>query len=138
MDEISDLYSLEKKPQKPVNKGGNWYKGMPSPALAKKYGGFQNPQERAKTLCDEYTPAQIVEFAKKIRDGKSTPLTTPDAIIVVHLANIFSADGLERERLYDRTFGKVPERIMTLNINLDVAPEQLQDSALAILNKLTE
>ncbi len=139
MSEITTLPELTPKKSKITNPKGNpkWFKGMQSPAI-KPLGGFQNPQERAKTLTQEYTPEQIIDLAERVREGKKSGLTTPDAIIIVHLANIFKADGLERERLYDRTFGKVPERVLNLNINLDAAPEQLSETAHNLLDKLLD
>lgn len=93
------------------------------------------PDIRAKHILEKYTPAQILAFAKDI---KKAPLSTSDAIVVIHLANILERDGIERERLYDRTFGKVPDKTISLNLNVDVDAAQLSDKALSLLGKLTD
>ena len=111
-----------------------WIKGMPSPNPSGKIQtSVQPPEQRAKILLAKYSPQQIMAFAKDI---KKAPLSTPDAIIVMHLANVLNADGLERERLYDRTFGKVPDRAININLNLDSTPEQMSERALALLGEL--
>lgn len=123
---------LEKKPIK-----GRYKKGDPSPnPSGKPPSTWQPPAQRAEALTRFYTPKEITRMAKAISAGKDTPLSSQDAIVCVHLANIYKADGLERERLYDRTFGKVPDRQVNVNVNLDVAPEQLSDRALTLLEKI--
>ena len=46
-------------------------------------------------------------------------------------------DGIERERLYDRFFGKVPDRSINLNLNLDASPDQLTTRALELLQRVS-
>ena len=54
------------------------------------------------------------------------------------LANGLKGDGLERERILDRMFGKVPDRSVNLNINIDTDPDQLSDKAMAMLARLED
>jgi hypothetical protein len=98
---------------------------------------WQNPSIRAEYLIGKYQTDEIIRFAKLIANGKRTPLSSQDCIVCIQLANIFQLrDGIERERLYDRTFGKVPDRSISLNLNIDATPEQLSERALALLDKI--
>lgn len=121
-------------------KGGNpaFYKGMPplNPS-GRPAQTWQPPSARADFLSSKYSTDQIIAFAKLISGGHKHPLTSQDAIVCIQLANILQLrDGLERERLYDRLFGKVPDRTINLNLNLDVSPDQLSERALALLQKI--
>jgi len=95
---------------------------------------MQPPDQRAKIILAKYSPQQILAFAKNI---KKAPLSTSDAIVVMHLAAILERDGLERERLYDRTFGKVADKQISLNLHIDTSPDKLSDKALSLLDRLT-
>lgn len=76
-------------------------------------------------------------MAKAIAAGRKVPLSTQDAIVCVQLGNILEMrDGIERERMYDRLFGKVPDRTINLNLNLDVSPDQLSERAILLLQKI--
>lgn len=118
----------------------NWYKGMAqtqSPHSGGRPATWQSPSVRAEYLVRKYSTAQIIAYAKLISDGKKTKISSPDAIIVVQLANVLQLrDGLERERLYDRLFGKVPDKVLNLNINLDATPSQLSERANALLQRI--
>lgn len=115
--------------------GPNMVKGGPSlNPSGRPPSVWQNPSIRAEQLVAKYSPEQIIKFAKNI---KKAPLSSADAIIIIQLANILQLrDGIERERLYDRTFGKVPDRTINLNLNLDATPQQLSERALALLNSI--
>jgi hypothetical protein len=130
--------SSESPPSLPSKRRGNpnWIKGISKPAPVgngRKATGFADPSSRTKVLLEKYTPAQILDFAKNIAKA---PLSTPDAVIIMHIANVLERNGLERERLYDRTFGKVPDKKINLNVNIDATPEQLSERALAVLARL--
>lgn len=95
---------------------------------------WQDPSSRARYLLEKYTPHQIFKFANsKI---KHTPLSTPDYQLVRQIARTFE-DGAELERFQNRTFGKVPDKNINLNINLDATPEQLSERALDLLARIT-
>jgi len=125
--------------RKPPNPGGNkaWHKGM-APVGGKPATTWQPPAVRAEFLTAKYQPHQLISMAKLISEGKPCrELSSQDAVVCIHLANILQMrDGVERERLYDRTFGKVPDRTINLNLNLDCTPEQLSQRAIALLQKI--
>lgn len=122
-------------------KRGNpaFYKGMPSnnpggkPAMT-----WQPPSQRAEYLTTKFKTHELIAFAKLIANGERvSQLSSQDAIVCIQLANIYQLrDGIERERMYDRLFGKVPDRTINLNLNLDVSPDQLSERATALLRKI--
>lgn len=117
----------------------NWVKGMRPVCTTggKPVMTWQPPAQRAEYLSTHYTPNELIKMAVEIAAGKSTKLSTQDAIVCVQIANILQMrDGVERERLYDRLFGKVPDRTINLNLNLDASPDQLSERALALLQKI--
>ena len=98
---------------------------------------WAEPRLRAEALSAKYEPDQIIKFAQEIAAGKKTPLSSQDAIICINLANIYEMrSGEERERLYNRIFGKVPDKAINLNLNIDATPQQLSDRAQALLDDL--
>lgn len=137
-DDLSDLIASE--PQKPKRRGNPaFYKGMPSLNPGGKLKDenkikWQDPGSRARYLIEKYGPHDIFRFANsKI---KKTPLSTQDYQIVKQIARSFE-DGQELERFQNRTFGKVPDKNINLNINLDATPEQLSERALELLSRIT-
>ena len=100
--------------------------------------GFTHPAIRAKQLIAKYQSDEILALAERIQNGKAkNEINTQDAIIITHLARALR-DGIERERLYDRTFGKVPDRSVNLNIDADTDADQLSDKAMDLLATLTD
>lgn len=101
---------------------------------------FQDPGHRARYLLERYGSDEIINLAVLVQTGKinKTKLSTFDCMLVVQMASILKSDGLERERLWDRIFGKVPDRAMNINMNLDATPEQLSERALALLARLQD
>jgi len=114
----------------------NFYKGMPAPPK-RTSATWQPPAQRAEYLVAKYGSDEIIAMAKLIAAGKKSPLSSQDCVVCIQLANIYELrDGAERERLYDRTFGKVPDRAININLNLDSTPEQMSERALALLGEL--
>lgn len=102
--------------------------------------GFQDPGPRARYLVEKYGIEQIVEWyeilkTKDPKQIKTIPLSTPDCLLVGRIARA-QFDGVELERLNDRTHGKVPDRNINLNINADVDPEKLSEQAAEMLARL--
>ena len=111
--------------EKPKNKGGR------PPSV------WQEPRLRADYLAQKYSSDQIIAFAKAIAAGEKTPLSQQDCIVAINLANIYEMrSGEERERLYNRIFGKVPDKAININLNIDATPQQLSDRAQALLDDL--
>lgn len=99
---------------------------------------WQPPSQRAEYLTTKFKTHELIAFAKQIANGERvSQLSSQDAIVCIQLANIYQLrDGLERERMYDRLFGKVPDRTINLNLNLDVSPDQLSQRAITLLQKI--
>lgn len=116
----------------------NWIKQNPGngrpPAV------FQDPGQRARYLLHKYGPDEVINLATQVRAGKinKTKLSTLDAMLIVQMGNILQSDGLERERLWDRIFGKVPDRNINLNANLDISPEELSQRAKEMLARISD
>ena len=126
----------------PVKRGkGNptWHKGMTTPnpqgrgALPPSVT-WQDPGVRGKYLIQKYGVKEILKFAKNI---KKAPLSTHDAQIVAQIARSLE-DGAELERFQNRTFGKVPDKQINLNMNIDATPEQLSERALELLARISD
>lgn len=117
----------------------NWSKGMPSQnPSGRPTQTWQPPSQRAEYLTTKFKTHELIAFAKLIANGERvSQLSSQDAIVCIQLANIYQLrDGIERERMYDRLFGKVPDRTINLNLNLDVSPDQLSERATALLRKI--
>lgn len=123
--------------ERPKGKSGNpaWFKGMPSPRSTAAASVFQNPGDRARLLLQKHGAEQLIKWSKNI---KKAPVSSFDAMLIIQMGNILVLrDGLERERLWDRMFGKVPDKQININLNLDANAEQLRTGALALLDKLS-
>src|SRR5271156_663472 len=82
-------------------------------------GSFADPGPRGRYLVEKFGTAQILQWyeALKIKEErKKVPLSAADCLIIGRLARA-QFDGLELERFHDRTFGKVPDRNINLNVN---------------------
>ena len=123
---------IEKKP----NKGGNpaWFKGMKTPrhGIAK---GLQEPSIRLKHLAESHG---IESILKAMKDEKylAKTFSTYDGMLIIGLANSLKGSDSARESLLNRMFGKVPDKQINLNVNVDSSPEQLSDRALSLLAML--
>lgn len=133
--------ALIEAPFSPPKKRGNpaWHKGMQAPSRVGRgpSTGMQDPGPRAKALVDMHG---IEKIMKAIDDPKylAKEFSTYDGMIIMGIGNSLRGNGHERERMFDRMFGKVPDKQINLNINLDASPEQLSDRALSLLERLTD
>ena len=118
------------------NKGGNpaWFKGMKTPrhGVAK---GLQEPSIRLKHLAESHG---IESILKAMKDEKylAKTFSTYDGMLIIGLANSLKGSDSARESLLNRMFGKVPDKQINLNLNVDSSPEQLSDKALSLLAML--
>lgn len=102
--------------------------------------GFQDPGPRGRYLVEKYGMAEIMKFYKLMQqeDGAlAVPLSTQDCLLVGRIARAQKDDNA-LDKLYDRTFGKVPDRSINLNINADVDPEKLSEQAAEMLARLAD
>jgi hypothetical protein len=101
--------------------------------------GFQDPGPRGRFLVEKYGMTEILKYYKMVQDGnaEAIPLATQDILLVGRIARA-ARDGNELDKLYDRTFGKVPDRNINLNINADVDPEKLSEQAAEMLARLAD
>jgi hypothetical protein len=121
---------IDETPIKRPRGNPNWLKNKKPSAVPARQVTWQDPGSRGKVLLDKYGPAEIIKFATS--SIKKTPLSTQDYQLVKQLARTFES-GDELERFNNRSFGKVPDKQINLNVNLDVSPEQLSERALALL-----
>lgn len=120
----------------PVRKG----KGRPSAAsrghLPPFLRGIQEPGPRLRALVEKHGIAHILK-AMNSEKYLADNFSAYDGLLIMGLANGLKGDGVERERLLDRMFGKVPDRAINVNLNLETDPSQLSDKALELLARLT-
>lgn len=121
-----------------VRKGSpNWIKGVSANPKGRGLGstGLQDPGPRMKLLAEKHG---IETILKAMDDhaflGKT--FSTYDGMLIVGLGNSLKGSGEERERMLNRMFGKVPDRQINLNLNVDVAPEQLSARAGNLFSQL--
>lgn len=125
----------------PKNKGGNplFKKGQPNPYqvrdAASRKARWADPATRTLELLEKYGVKKIVVYYKMICAGRNVPCSSGDALIIGRIARAYM-NGEELERLYNRSYGKVPERSLNMNINLDATPEQLSERALELLARV--
>ena len=101
---------------------------------------FQDPGARGKRLVEKHGMEQILiwyDMLKVKEERKGVPLSTQDCLLIGRIARA-QFDGVELERLHDRTHGKVPDRNINLNINADVDPEKLSEQAAEMLARLQD
>lgn len=115
-------------------------KNMPIPYLSGKKpigrptSPLQDPGPRTKALLDKFGTKTILE-AIDDRD-KLDKFSAYDAMLIVGLANSLKGSGEERERMFNRMFGKVPDKQISLNVNIDVDSDQLTGKAQDMLANL--
>lgn len=95
----------------------------------------QDPGPRLKHLVQEHGIASIMTAMKDV-DYLAKTFSTYDGMLIIGLANSLAGSGEERERMLNRMFGKVPDKQINLNLNIEVTPDQLNDRADALLDRL--
>ena len=138
-DSFAPTEAVKSLPMKRPRGNPNWLKGKKPDGAGRKpnSGGLQDPSPRLKFLVDQHGIGHIL---KAMEDQKylEKNFSTYDGLLIMGLANGLKGDGLERERILDRMFGKVPDRSVNLNINIDTDPDQLSDKAMAMLARLED
>lgn len=94
--------------------------------------GMADPGRRRVALLEKYGVKKILKFAKDIQKAN---LTAQDAQLVMQIARSFY-DGQELERFENRAYGKVPDKSINLNVNLDGTAEELGERARALLDRI--
>lgn len=121
-----------------AGKAGNpaWVKGMKPPYVAKHHNaGMQDPGPRAKVLVEKHGAAAVL---RAMRDEKflADNFSIYDGMIIIGLGNALKGSGEERERMFNRMFGKVPDKTINLNLNVEVQPSQITARAEELLEQL--
>lgn len=120
-------------------KRGNpaWVKGKTTNpgGVSSLAASFEDPGPRAKFLVKQHGIDIILKaMADPALLAKS--FSTYDGMIIMGVANSLRGNGEERERMFNRMFGKVPDKQINMNLNIDIAPEQLTNRAHDMLARL--
>lgn len=97
---------------------------------------IQDPGDRAKILVEKHGPAKILK-ALNDEDFLAEEFSTYDGMIIVAIGAALRGSGEERERLFNRMFGKVADKQINLNVNVETRPEQLSERAHELLARIT-
>lgn len=100
----------------------------------KSTNGLAEPGARAKVLVEQHGTQAILAALKD--EEELAKFSTYDAMLIMGIANSLKGNGDERERMFNRMFGKVPDKSINLNLNVDVSPEQLTTRADKLLDDL--
>lgn len=122
------------EPRKPLK----WYKGAPlANPRGRKAGstGFQEPNVRIKHLLQTHG---IDVMLKAMKDEKFLAKTFSafDGMHIISLAKALKGDHQAYEHALNRMFGKVPDKQINLNLNIETDPDQLSERASALLGNL--
>lgn len=103
---------------------------LPAPKLA-------DPGGRFRELIARHSPEKIL---KALRDEKflEKEFSTYDGVLIMAIGAALKGNGDERERMFNRMFGKVPDKTINLNLNVDVTPAALSSRAQEILGRIEE
>jgi hypothetical protein len=129
------------------------FKGMPPPKAIREQPGRgsrlspypprspkrQDVAERAQYLLTTYGPSDMLRLHDNLMAGKVPRecLSSFDALVVAQIARGLRNDGQERERLWDRMYGKVPDKVVNLNANVEIDADALSEQAAELLARLT-
>lgn len=97
--------------------------------------GLQEPGTRLKILVAKHGIKKVLAVAEN-PEKFDKEMTLYDATLIVAWAKALQGSGENLERLLNRMFGKVPDKQINLNLNLDVEAEQLSNRARDLLNDL--
>lgn len=100
-------------------------------------GRFADPGPRALELLEKFGMDKIVQFYEDGIAKKKVPLSSGDMLLVGRLARAFR-DGTELEHLHNRSYGKVPDKNINLNVNVEADPEKLSERAAEMLARLQD
>jgi len=96
---------------------------------------LQDPGTRAKILVEKHGSEKILR-ALKDENYLAREFSTYDGMIIIAIGNALKGSGDERERLFNRMFGKVPDKQVNLNVNVDLSPDQLSERAQELLARI--
>lgn len=96
---------------------------------------LQDPGTRAKDLVARHGAGKIL---RALNDERylASEFSTYDGMLIVAIGAALRGSGEERERLFNRMFGKVPDKQINLNVNVDVQPDALSARAKELLARL--
>lgn len=96
---------------------------------------LQDPGTRAKTLIQKHGPEKVL---RALRDEKflEKNFTTYDGMLIMGIGAALKGSGDERERMFNRMFGKVPDKQINLNLNIDINPATLSNRAREMLDRI--
>lgn len=128
-----NMESIALVPSKPKNKVGNpaWVKGV----LQRAPKMMEDPGVRMKFLAKEHGIAVILACMKDEKLLAKT-FSTYDGMLIMGFANSLKGSDTARESMLNRMFGKVPDKQINLNLNIDVDPENLSSRAGDMLSSL--
>lgn len=103
--------------------------------MSQKPPRWQDPGPRTKALIEKHG-IYAIQKAFADPDYLAKTFDPYDGLLIMGLAQGLRGDGKEREAMLNRMFGKVPDRAITMNLNIEVTPEQLNARADALLARL--
>lgn len=125
--------------QAPAKRGNpNWVKGhVANPNGRKQVStkGIQEPGPRMKLLLQEHGAAKILK-ASKDPDFLDKNFSGYDGMLIMALANSLSGNETAIENRLNRMFGKVADKQINLNLNVDADPAALSSNAFDLLGQL--
>lgn len=125
MPDIQEASSLPKKRGNP-----EWVKGV-----AQRYPKMQEPGPRLKLLVENHG-ADVVLKAMKDEKFLAEKFSVMDGMHIISLAKALKGDHQAYEHALNRMFGKVPDKAVNINLNIDADPAQLSEKANAMLGNL--
>lgn len=115
-----------------------WVKGFVANPNGRKQvstKGIQEPGPRMKLLLAQHGVGKILKAAKDPQ-FLDKEFSGYDGMLIMALANSLSGNETAIENRLNRMFGKVPDKQVNLNLNIDADPQQLSDRALSMLAQL--
>ena len=111
---------------------GTWQKGF-NPLRQQQ--GVAEPGFRTKELIKKHG---IEVILKAMDDPKflAETFSSFDGMLIMGVANALKGNGEERERMLNRMFGKVPDKQINLNLNIEADPDKLSEKASTMLASL--
>ena len=93
------------------------------------------PGPRMQALLRKHGVKEILK-AIEDRNYLADNFSSMDAMLIKGLGDSIAQGGQALENALNRMFGKVPDKAINLNLNIDATPQQLSDRAQALLDDL--